>query len=75
MKGRQALKELFESNPIVFEEMNLNHLFVIIDKELRLLEIIKNHKLLNYVIKNEKCASMYQLNESQIKLIKEWLDD
>ena len=75
MRGRQSLKELFESNPLVFEEMNLNRLFVIIDKELRLLEIIKNHKLLNYVIKNEKCASMYQLNESQIKLIKELLDD
>lgn len=75
MRGRQALRDLFESNPIVFEEMNLNHLFVIIDKELKLLEIIKNHKLLNYVIKNEKCASMYQLEESQIKLLKELLDD
>ena len=75
MKGRQALKELFESNPLVFEEMNLNRLFVIIDKELKLLEIIKNKKLLNYVIKNKKCASMYKLDETQIKLIKELLDE
>lgn len=41
----------------------------IIEKELEALEIIKNHKLLNYVLKNPKCASMYHLDKSEIEFL------
>ena len=42
-----------------------------IKKELKALKIIKNHKLLNYVIKNKKCAAMYHLNDEEINILKE----
>lgn len=42
-----------------------------IEKSLKALEIIKNHKLLNYILKNEKCASMYHLSKEEINLLKE----
>ena len=41
------------------------------NKELEALEIIKAHKLLNYVLKNNKCASMYHLSDEELKLLKE----
>ena len=31
----------------------------------------ENHKLLNYVLMNPKCAAMYQLSNEEIKLLKE----
>lgn len=38
------------------------------------IKIIKKHKLLNYVLKNPKCAKMYQLSAKELiileKLIK-----
>ena len=40
---------------------------------LEALEIIKKHKLLNYVIKNKKCANMYHLTDEEIDLLKEVL--
>lgn len=33
--------------------------------------IIMEHKLLNYVFKNEKCASMYHLTNEEIDKLKE----
>lgn len=42
-----------------------------IGKDLEILEIIKKHKLLNYVLKNEKCANMYHLSKEEINLLKE----
>lgn len=39
-------------------------------KELKALKIIKEHKLLNYVLKNEKCANMYHLSKEKIDLLK-----
>ena len=39
------------------------------EKKLKALEIIKNHKLLNYVLKNPKCASMYHLDKSEIEFL------
>ena len=42
-----------------------------IEKDLELLEIIKKHKLLNYVLKNEKCANMYHLSKEEIDLLRE----
>lgn len=40
-------------------------------KSLDALKIIKDHKLLNYVLKNEKCANMYHLSKEEIELLKE----
>lgn len=42
-----------------------------IKKDLELLEIIKKHKLLNYVLKNEKCANMYHLSKEECDLLRE----
>jgi hypothetical protein len=42
-----------------------------IEKELKALEIIKRHKLLNYVLKNPKCARMYHLSDNDIIRLKE----
>ena len=46
---------------------------VLIEKDLELLEIIKKHKLLNYVLKNEKCANMYHLSKEECDLLREIL--
>jgi len=40
---------------------------------LKALEIIKNHKLLNYVVKNPKCAAVYGLSEQDKEALKEFL--
>lgn len=37
--------------------------------------IIKKHKLLNYVLKNSKCAKMYHLELGEINKLKEALKD
>lgn len=42
-----------------------------LEKDLEILEIIKKHKLLNYVLKNEKCANMYHLSKEEIDLLRE----
>ena len=42
-----------------------------LDKKLTMLEIIKKHKLLNYVLKNEKCANMYHLSKEECDLLRE----
>ena len=39
-------------------------------KTLESLNIIKKHKLLNYVLKNPKCAAMYHLSEEECNLLK-----
>lgn len=36
------------------------------------MDIIVSHKLLNYVIKNPKCASKYHLSEIELAILKEW---
>jgi len=43
----------------------------ILEKALKALEIIEVHKLLNYVLKNKKCASMYHLSDEEIESLKE----
>lgn len=49
------------------------HEYKLIETTLKAFEIIKNHKLLNYVLKNEKCASMYHLSKEEKDLLKEVL--
>ena len=44
--------------------------FAIIETAFKALEIIKEHKLLNYVLKNEKCANMYHLSKEEKDLLK-----
>ena len=41
-----------------------------VEKALKALEIIKKHKLLNYVLKNKKCASMYHLSEEECDFLR-----
>ena len=64
----KALKE-YEGFQIVFKLSNRNEGKKVHDN-LKALEIIKNHKLLNYVLKNEKCAKMYHLSQEDIDLLK-----
>ena len=40
-------------------------------EQAKLLIIIKEHKLLNYVLKNPKCAKMYNLKQEEIDSLKE----
>lgn len=42
-------------------------------RRLEAFRIIKEHKLLNYIFKNEKCANMYHLSKEEIKVLKEVL--
>ena len=42
-----------------------------LDKKLIMLEIIEKHKLLNYVLKNEKCANLYHLSKEECDLLRE----
>lgn len=51
-------------------ETNCNKDFEIIER-IQAFEIIKEHKLLNYIFKNEKCANMYHLSKEEINLLKE----
>ncbi len=46
-----------------------------IEQDLEILEIIKKHKLLNYVLKNEKCANMYHLSTNEIQKLKEFMEN
>lgn len=48
-----------------------NREILTIERDLETLEIIKKHKLLNYVLKNEKCANMYHLSKEEIDLLRE----
>lgn len=49
--------------------------FNLIKKDLEVLEIIRTHKLLNYVIKNKKCATMYHLTDEELNTLKEWVEN
>lgn len=41
--------------------------------KLKALDIIVKHKLMNYIIKNKKCANMYHLTNEEIDLLKDVL--
>ena len=69
-KGLEALNNfMYEQGSILEQSMNL----VIVKKELKAMEIIQKHKLLNYILKNKKCASMYHLQDEELDLLKEVL--
>lgn len=46
-----------------------------IKKRDQVLEIIRKHKLLNYVIKNKKCAKMYCLSDEEIAILDAWIKE
>ncbi len=45
------------------------------DEKLKAFEIIKEHKLLNYVLKNEKCSNMYHLSKEEKDLLRSYCYD
>lgn len=51
-----------------------NREILTIEKDLEVLKIVKEHKLLNYVIKNKKCADMYKLTDEEIHVLKDWIE-
>ena len=53
------------------EKVSIEECYDIVIKDLEILEIIKKHKLLNYVLKNEKCANMYHLSKEECDLLRE----
>lgn len=65
MKSKTALQDIRDYRIDIVKKLD------IIEKDLELLEIIKKHKLLNYVLKNEKCANMYHLSKEEINLLRE----
>lgn len=65
MKSKTALQDIRDYRIDIVKKLD------IIEKDLELLEIIKKHKLLNYVLKNEKCANMYHLSKEEIDLLRE----
>ena len=73
MNSKEALNNI--KNLFIGSSINPTQQFEIIEKDLEVLEIVKTHKLLNYVIKNEKCAKMYNLTEKEINKIKEWIEN
>lgn len=81
MTSKEALEKLF--NDIKqFEEHfvgcvcnDTKEEYNLIKKYLEILEIIKKHKLLNYVLKNEKCANMYHLLKEECDLLRELEND
>lgn len=72
MNSVEALVELIvEAKSLNRNDSRLSFLRNEIEKNLEILEIIKKHKLLNYVLKNEKCANMYHLSKEEIDLLRE----
>ena len=69
--NEEALDKLGQLEDIE-EEHNISSLDDL-DKKLTILKIIKKHKLLNYVLKNEKCANMYHLSKEECDLLREIL--
>lgn len=76
MNSVEALVELIvEAKSLNRNDSRLSFLRNEIEKDLEILEIIKKHKLLNYVLKNEKCANMYHLSKEEIGLLREIEND
>lgn len=78
MKSKTALQDIRDyhnetviDNYCTYTENMFEKELDIIEKDLEILEIIKKHKLLNYVLKNEKCANMYHLSKEEIDLLRE----
>lgn len=84
MKDCESFMELFKTFCDSYEEIHkeilnriaLGHSRPVKEmKEIEAWRIVKRHKLLNYVLKNEACANMYQLDENEKQLLKELIDE
>ena len=78
MNSKEALQNIRDyhdetviDNYCTYVENDFEDELDIIEKDLEILEIIKKHKLLNYVLKNEKCANMYHLSKEECDLLRE----
>lgn len=78
MKSKEALQKIrdYNNEEVYYDdctcyENKFEKELEIIEKDLEIVEIIKKHKLLNYVLKNEKCANMYHLSKEEIDLLRE----
>ena len=78
MKSKEALQNIRDyhnetviDNYCTYVENDFEEELDTIEKDLEILEIIKKHKLLNYVLKNEKCANMYHLSKEECDLLRE----
>lgn len=78
MKSKEALQNIrdYNNEEVYYDdctcyENKFEKELEIIEKDLEILEIIEKHKLLNYVLKNEKCANMYHLSKEEIDLLRE----
>lgn len=71
MTSKEAIQEL---NNILWEEIpfsSIDNIMEPIERDIEVIEIIKEHKLLNYVIKNKKASRAYNLTNKQIEVLKE----
>lgn len=80
MTSKEALERIKRSHNVAMacigckeEDTETLNAIGTIEKDLEILEIIRTHKLLNYVIKNKKCANMYHLTCEKLGLLEEWL--
>lgn len=74
MTSKKALKRIIVGTNVDTHRSSIEEIdeaIETIEKDLEILEIIKKHKLLNYVLKNEKCANMYHLSKEEIDLLRE----
>ena len=78
MNSKEALQNIRDyhnetviDNYCTYVENDFEEELDTIEKDLEILEIIKKHKLLNYVLKNEKCANMYHLSKEECDLLRE----
>ena len=74
MTSKEALKRIILGTNIDTYRSSIEEIdeaISLIEKNLEILEIIKKHKLLNYVLKNEKCANMYHLSKEECDLLRE----
>ena len=65
MNSKRALQDIRDYRIEIVKKLD------IIEQDLEILEKNKKHKLLNYVLKNEKCANMYHLSKEEIDLLRE----
>lgn len=72
MTSKEALENWYNTESPRTKAYEYEQHYRLIKKDLEVLEIIRTHKLLNYVIKNKKCATMYRLTDEELNTLKEW---
>lgn len=71
MTSKEALENWYNTESPRTKAYEYEQHYRLIKKDLEILEIIRTHKLLNYVIKNKKCATMYHLTDEELNKLKE----